>query len=191
MDRTPRMSAAEYRRIAAGGGNNADTSLRNRRSNDRGRLFEELLVKGCRYYADRKTAIISKVYEPYICTKNLERGFFVGRHTGRAEPDFKGVLRGGRAIAFEAKSTQKERIERCVLTAEQMQWLDSQLVMGAKTYVCVCIQDRFFTIPWHVWYDMEVDYGRKYLTAEDIPEYEVIFDGSVRFLEYIGGRRIE
>lgn len=195
MNKTERMSAAQYREYIRGGAADTERSLRAGNSSERGRVFESLLLEGCKIYAQNGKAIVSKVHEPYICMKNLDGGGFVGKFTGRAEPDFKGVLKGGQAIAFEAKSTGKSRICRNVLTMEQMQWLDAQMMMGARTFVCVNMTDekqreRFFTIPWHVWHDMEIDYGRKYLTAVDIPEYEVKFDGAVRFLEYVNGEVI-
>ncbi len=190
MDKTQRMSAAEFcRKYGAG------TPSRHEQGNAKGRIFENLIMKGCQYYALKDKAIINKVYEPYICTNPRPDGIFTGRFIGKAEPDFKGVLKGGRAIAFEAKATNKSRIQRSVLTAEQMQWLDEQMIMGARTFVCVNMvdkqkRDRFFMIPWHVWADMKTDYGKKFLMPEDIPEYEVKFDGSVRFLEYVNGKVI-
>lgn len=191
MDKTQRMSAAAYRAAVSGGLCTAEsdikTSYKNRKSSEHGRTFEELIIKGCQFYAANDKAIINKVPEPYMCTRVLNGGNFIGRFTGQAEPDFKGVLKGGRAIAFEAKSTQKDRIRRNVLTPKQMQFLDRQMIMGAGTFVCVNIQDSFFMVPWHTWHDMHIDYGRCYLMAADIPEYEVIFDGAVRFLEYTNG----
>lgn len=108
MDKKHRMTAAEYRNQLSNKENfDNKTALRNRASNDRGKAFENLLMKGCRYYQNKAAAVINKVYEPYICTKVLQSGQFMGRFLDRAEPDFKGVLAGGQAIAFEAKSTQK------------------------------------------------------------------------------------
>lgn len=198
MNKTERMSAAQYREYISGGtaesgkatGPGNDTSYKNRVSSEGGRGFEELIKKGCEYYAGRGRAMISKVHEPYIVTKILPDGGFIGKFIGRAEPDFKGVLKGGQAIAFEAKSTSKSRIQRSVLTPEQMQWLDAQMMMGALTYVCVGMTDkqkraRFFMIPWHTWADMKIDYGKKFLMPDDIPEYEVRFDGTLKFLDYV------
>ena len=140
------MTAVEYRKMIEGGGNERATEerFRNRCSNDRGRNFENLIMKGCQYYAQSGRAIINKVYEPYRCIKILEDGKFIGQFTGRAEPDFKGVLHNGRSVAFEAKSTSKSRIQRNALTEEQMQWLAAQYSMGALAFVCVEIQGRFF-----------------------------------------------
>lgn len=197
MNKTIHMSAEEYRNMLTREENGAENiqdipqRMRNRVSNDRGRAFENLIVKGCQYYAQRDRAVINKVYEPYRCIKKLEGGKFVGQFTARAEPDFKGVLAGGRAIAFEAKSTQKSRIQQNVLTTEQCTWLEEQLNMGALSFVCIEIQGRFFMLPWPVWRDMRKIYGKKFIMPGDIPEYEVIYDGAVRFLEYTNGGRAD
>ena len=98
----------------------------------------------------RGTAIINKVNEPYIVTKKTTGNKFSGRFTGRAEPDFKGVLYGGRAIAFEAKSTQKSRIQRNAVTDTQMEWTKrtegfwSRYICGGK------YTDKFYSVPFDV-----------------------------------------
>ena len=105
------MTAEQFQTLVNENENtNGEQVLRNKVSSARGRAFESLLMRGCNYYRQRGTAIINKVNEPYIVTKKTTGNKFSGRFTGRAEPDFKGVLYGGRAIAFEAKSTQKSRI---------------------------------------------------------------------------------
>lgn len=208
MDNTMRMTAEEFRRRYVenaesdpsvrqrrtapliGEPNPSDgvdediTARRNRKSNDRGRIFENLLMKGCQYYKERGIAVINKVYEPYICLKNLQSGRFIGQHMDKAEPDFKGVLATGRAVAFEAKSTQKSRIQRNAVTPTQLEWLSEQDRMGALVFVAVNIKERFFRVPFEKWDNMQSCYGKKFLMPDDIEEYEVIFDGSVRFLEY-------
>ena len=201
MDTTQHMSAAEFRALQAEimrgqspKTDNVDGGKRrivNRENSDRGHEFEDLIQRGSVYYADHGRAIVGKVYEPYRCTKKLEGGRFLGQWTGRAEPDFKGVLRGGRAVAFECKSTRKSRIQRNALTDEQIGWLEAQAEMGAASFVCIDIQGRFFSVPWYIWRDMKDVYGKKFLMAGDIPHYEVVFDGAVKYLDYINGRHLD
>lgn len=201
MDTTQHMSAAEFRALQAEimrgqspKPDNVDGGKRrivNRENSDRGHEFEDLIQRGSVYYADHGRAIVGKVYEPYRCTKKLEGGRFLGQWTGRAEPDFKGVLRGGRAVAFECKSTRKSRIQRNALTDEQIGWLEVQAEMGAAAFVCIDIQGRFFSVPWYIWRDMKSVYGKKFLMPGDIPHYEVVFDGAVKYLDYINGRRLD
>lgn len=160
-------------------------------NNDRGHAFEQLILDGCTYYACDKRAVINKVYEPYRCLRILGDGKFLGQFTGRAEPDFKGVLCGGRAIAFEAKSTNKSRIQRNALTGEQMDWLEQQHQMGALAFVCVQISEEFFSVPWELWRDMKQKFGKKFLMPGDIRDYQVKFDGKLRFLDFITGNRLD
>lgn len=195
MNITKRMTAAEYRALINSGGARTQTDItntqyRNRCSNDRGRFFEDAIQKGNQFYSHCGRAIVNKVYEPYRCVKKFDGGKFMGQFTGRAEPDFKGVLMGGRAIAFEAKSTQKNRIQRNVLTTEQLQWLEQQSEMEALAFVCVEIRGRFFMIPWETWRDMKQIYGRMYLTPEDVDCFELVYDGAVKYLDYVNGTTI-
>lgn len=184
------MTAEEFRKMT-----NSDIDIeqaqRNRVSSARGWAFESLLMRGCNYYRQRGTAIINKVNEPYKVLKKTSGNRFNGVFTGRAEPDFKGVLNGGRAIAFEAKSTQKSRIQRNALSDNQILWLREQFRMGAVAFVAVNIQEKFYSVPFDVWDDMKLIYNKKFLMHNDIADYEVIYDGSVRFLEYENGTRVD
>ena len=43
--------------------------------------------------------------------------------------------------------------------------------------------EHYFKIPWEVFRNMKAHYGRKYITPEDVKEYEVRYIGGVlRFL---------
>lgn len=154
-------------------------------SNDKGRSFEADILMACEFYKSQGIAVVNKVNEPYRVIKKLEGGKFIGMHTEHAEPDFKGVLKGGRAIAFEAKYTGKSRIQKSAVTETQEQWLEEQFSMGAVSFVCVGIKDRYFSIPWEIWRDMKEIYGKKYLMPDDVPEYEVKYLKGVMFLNRI------
>lgn len=178
------MSVEEYRRLV-GIKSASDRTYTAFVSNDKGRSFEEDILTACEFYKSQGIAIINKVNEPYRVIKKLEGGKFTGIHTEHAEPDFKGVLKGGRAIAFEAKYTGKTRIQKNAVTETQEQWLEEQHSMGAVAFVCVGIRDRYFSIPWEIWRDMKSIYGKKYLMPEDISEYEVRYLKGVMFLNRV------
>ena len=184
------MSISEYNRLVNKGLRiSADECvLRNTLSNAAGMHFEKDILRGCEKYRQQGIAVINKVAEPYRVLRNNRDGSFYGRHTGKAEPDFKGVLIGGRAVAFEAKSTSKTRIQKSAVTVEQAEWLEEQFNMGAVAFVCVFIREWVFSVPWQVWRDMKVIYGKRYLLPDDIKRFRVDYhpDG-VRFLEYVDG----
>ena len=184
------MSISEYNRLVSKGLkiSNEECVLKNTLSNAAGMRFETDIKKACIGYQTKGQAVINKVSEPYRVLRKNKDGSFYGRFIGRAEPDFKGVLAGGRAVAFEAKYTSKTRIQKSAVTEEQNEWLEEQYSMGAVVFVCVFIREWAFSVPWQIWRDMKLIYGKKFLMAEDIKRFRVDYNlDGVKFLEYMDG----
>ena len=169
-----RDAAQHYRAVAVG-----------KRSKVAGEFFEELIETACQYYREKGTAEISKTPEPMrqIGPRN-KKGQFLACYTKQAQPDYKGTLDGGRAVVFEAKHTDSERMSRDAISPEQEKQLNSHKALGAWCFVMVSFGfRRYFRVPWTVFRDMKLYYGRKYITPEDVKEYEVKYSGGVlRFL---------
>ena len=155
---------------------------RNKQSNAKGHDFEDAIVCGCKYYQEREIAWIDKTPEPFRVMSKSKNGIFTGRFTSNAQPDFQGTLKGGKSIIFEAKKTGKDRILRNVVTKTQQDVLEAHHKLGAACFVCVCIQEEVFFIPWEKWRDMKKYYGRLYMKADDIREYQVGNGGRILFL---------
>lgn len=97
-------------------------------------------------------------------------------YTKKAEPDFKGVMLGGRAVMFEAKSTGTGRLNKDRVLPEQVKKLDSYTALGAHCFIVATFDGlRVYRIPWTVWRSMKQRYGRNYVTEADIKEYAVRF----------------
>lgn len=157
-----------------------------RRSRAAGGQWEEMLAAACTFYHLRGLAEIEKTPEPIKQIGPKDRqGHFTAHYEKKAQPDYKGTLDGGRAIVFEAKHTDSDRMKREVISEEQEKRLNSHTALGAESFVMVSFAfRRFFKIPWAVFRDMKQHYGRKYITPEDVTAYEIPFKGGVlRFLE--------
>ena len=169
-----RDAAQHYRAVAVG-----------MRSRAAGGFWEELLEDSCEYYSLMHKAEITKTPEPMkpIGPKN-QKGQFLACYTKQAQPDYKGTLAGGRAVVFEAKHTDSDRLQRSVVSEEQEKQLDRHAALGADCFVMVSFGFRqFFKIPWEVFRDMKERYGRKYITPEDVQEYRVRYiGGTLHFL---------
>lgn len=161
-----------------------NTSDRNRKSNYDGKFLERMIQQGCIYYEQRGLALIEKTPEPFIVTKKQAKGYFTGRFTGRAQPDFQGTLKNGRSIMFEAKYTSKDRINSKVITEYQADRLNYHAELGALTGVCCMIGRTIAFVPWNVWQSMKSIYGRQYMTENDIKEFQVPTPGYVDFLSH-------
>ena len=82
------------------------------RSRAEGAGFESIIDNACAYYRSIGLADIEKTPEPMRPIGSPDRaGRFLACYTKQAQPDYKGVLKGGRAINFEAKYITQSDIE--------------------------------------------------------------------------------
>ena len=161
-------------------------------SNGRGHLHEVMIEGACRAYQAKGRAYILKVPEPFrVITKNRGRGIATVQFTAHAQPDFVGVLDDGRAIAFEAKHTDTDKLHQRVVTPTQAAALQTFQDLGGVAGVCAGIGDECFMIPWEIFSHMKEVFGRQYVTAADIAEYKVKFDGVIWFLDYVNKKKKE
>lgn len=159
-----------------------------RRSHAAGNLFEQMLNASCRYYREKRMAIVEKTPEPMHLLKpygERSRGQYIACFEKQAQPDYKGVLCDGTAIIFEAKHTDSDRITESVITETQRQNLDDFAKMGAQCFVIVSIGfQSFYRVPWELFRDMKNRYGRKFMKIEELKPYELKQNkGTVLILE--------
>ena len=163
-------------------------SLRGIQSKRAGEVFENIIEASLIWYGDKGAAAITKTPEPMKpLSKPNQRGQFLACFTKSAQPDFKGTLKGGRSVVFEAKNTESDRIEAKATTAEQNEQLELHHSLGAAAFVVVSfgLQD-FYRIPWEVWRDMKAIYGRKYIKKDELEAYRVQYiSGVLKLLEGI------
>ena len=146
-----------------------------------GEEWERILEASCQHYRLKGEAEIEKTPEPIkqVGSKNRQ-GKFTACYTKKAQPDYKGTLKGGRAVVFEAKHTASDRLEQGVVTDDQRKRLDRHMALGAECFVMVSFGFReFFKVPWAIFRAMKEHYGRKYITPEDVQEYKVRYIGGV------------
>jgi len=158
--------------------------LAGRRNRDAGEQWENMIEAACRNYRLHGLAEITKTPEPMkpISRPNA-KGQFMACFTKAAQPDYKGTLKGGRSVVFEAKHTDTDRITRGVVTEEQEKQLNRHENLGALCFVLVSFGlKRFYRIPWIIFRDMKEHYGRKYIKPEEIEEYSIKFVGFLKFL---------
>ena len=164
-----------------------NNQMRGRAAKRKGDLFENLIDATCSYYKRMGIADIQKTPEPMRIIRpiNRQKGTFEAYFEKQAQPDFKGVTHGGRAILFEAKRTETTSISQNRVTVEQMHNFNSASNLGAECFVMVSIQERhFYKVPWNVWEDMQLIYKKKSLNKKDLTEFEVPYrNGIINFLE--------
>lgn len=157
--------------------------LRGKKNHAAGQHFEEIIEAACEYYRIEGIAEIEKTPEPFRIERHMGQGKFIGHFVKTAQPDFKGTVRGGRSVVFEAKHTETGQMKQSAVTTEQAKAFNRHRKLGAECFVLVSFGfERFFKIPWEVFSGMKGFYGRKYITPKDVPEYEIFYKGFLDFL---------
>lgn len=139
-----------------------------------GKLFEERIDAALAYYDRLGLASVEKTPEPMRPIRSLSEGRFVAVFEKPAQPDYKGTLKGGRAVVFEAKHTITGQMEQSRVTESQAKRLEHHQKLGALCFVVVGFgPNEVFRVPWKVWRSMKAAFGRKYVTPKDLEEYKV------------------
>ena len=137
-------------------------------SKAQGRQFEDRLDKAFAHYRDKRFAIVEKTPEPMRPIQSLGNGKFVAFFEKKAQPDYKGTIKGGRTVMFEAKFTSAERMEQSRVLKGQADYLDRHQELGTRCYVITGFRSgAVYRIPWDIWRDMKKHFGRKYITEAD------------------------
>lgn len=159
---------SDYKRIIAG-----------KKARAAGEYFEQMITTACMWYEDQGLSYIKKTPEPMKPLSHAnEHGQFKACFTERAEPDYKGTLRGGGSIVFEAKHTDKDKIERSRVSETQQEALEKHWNLGAAAFVLVSIQlFDFYRIPWPAWRDMVFIYNRRHMKLGDLKPYKIPVEG--------------
>lgn len=157
------------------------------RSRAEGAGFEYIINRACAYYSSIGLADVEKTPEPMKPLGGADRaGRFLACYTKQAQPDYKGILRGGKAVNFEAKHTDSDRMtyDR-VSTAQALRLTRTERLGGIAFVLCSFSGRGFYRVPWAVWHDMKRLFGRKYITTADIESYRVpvAVPGVLLFLE--------
>lgn len=156
-------------------------------SNNRGHMLEKLIENGCKYYAEKGEAFITKVPEPFkVIRLDRQKHRALIRFTAHAQPDFMGTIRGGQSIVFEAKSTITDRLKVDCVTEAQWEALEEHYKKGAVVGVCAEIKEDFYFVPWEIFKNAKTLFGHKYIKCEDIEKYKVKYNhgsGGLMFLE--------
>lgn len=141
---------------------------------DLGGGFEDRLNQAFAWYGAQGLAHVEKTPEPMKIAKSLGSGRFVAYFEKKAQADYSGVLKGGRAVALEAKFTTGPKLEQCRVTPRQAAFLDQRQALGAWCYVLAGFgTGNVYRVPWVAWRDMKAVFGRKYVAEGDLEAFRV------------------
>lgn len=140
----------------------------------RGKQFEIRLDASFAWCEREGIAIVEKTPEPMHPIQNLGGGKFIAFFEKKAQPDYKGVLAGGRAVVLEAKFTASDRILQSRVTPGQQEYMNKHAALGALCLIIVGFPSgAAYRIPWSTWRDMKSIFGRKFITESELHIFRV------------------
>lgn len=146
-----------------------EKQLRGRTNHELGKNFELQIESICKIYEKNKLAKIEKTPEPMRVLKHIDNGHFEAIFTKVAQPDFKGIINGGRAVVFDAKFTESNKIHYQVLSDFQRETLLTYAELGALAFVLVGFSNgAIYRVDINTWNNMKAIFGRKSIMQEEL-----------------------
>ncbi len=167
------ISIEEYKSLLTNGLSNKSPyrQLQGKINRELGKNFEEQVEAICEVYELNNLARIEKTPEPMKILQHIENGRFEAVFTKSAQPDFKGTLKGGRTVVFDAKFTENDRITFSALSDFQRNTLLTYNNLDAIAFVLVGFGDgKVYKIDINIWDNMKEKFGRKYIKQEELDE---------------------
>lgn len=163
----------------------ARNQLKGKVNRNNGKILEQMIDAACLYYAEKELAVIEKTPEPVrILGKVDGYGHFKACFEKKAQADYKGSIKNGRAIVFEAKNSTTGKIEMSRLTDQQSKVLEDFNRIGAIAFVLVSMDlQTFYRVPWEIWSNMKKIFKRKYMTKKELQPFEVPYHSVILFLQ--------
>jgi len=167
------ISVEEYRKLVSNEINKKSPirQLQGKINREYGKNFEEEVSTICDFYEMNKLARIEKTPEPMKILKHIENGRFETVFEKSAQPDFKGTIKGGRTVVFDAKFTESDKIRYQVLSDYQRETLLKYSELGAIAFILVGFMDgKIYKIDIDVWTSMKEKFGRLYIRQDELDE---------------------
>lgn len=164
-------------------------AYKNRKSRAEGRTFEEAIERGCSFYFETGKANIVKVPEnrKVVGRTGGRTSMMLCVNAQKSQPDFVGTLLGGKSIVFEAKHTDKGKMDYTKVTDYQREQLRRHQQFGAECYVAIGFSADYdeagakyassfdfgddpevvFFVPFNVWENMQTLVGHKWFSLND------------------------
>ena len=135
-------------------------------SRELGKAFEQTVELICQVYEKKGLAKIEKTPEPMKILRYLDVGKFEAVFEKSAQPDFKGVVKGGRTVVFDAKFTEADRIRYQVLSDYQRETLIKYSELGAIAFG----NGKIYKIDINEWINMNKNFGRLYIKQTELDD---------------------
>ena len=158
---------------------------------NKGKMFEEEVIRANRFYQNKGQALIQKISTPWNVVrvgKRIVSAFLEGKST----LDFRGTIKGGISISFDCKESEDERgLPLKHIQDHQIEYIRAALEIGETSFILCSAKklNKVFYIPgaivieyWDRWKENKGKRGYNYIPYLDMKE---VFYGENANLDYL------
>lgn len=158
---------------------------------NKGRKFEEEVIRANTYYKNKGQALIQKISTPWNIVRVGKR-IVSAFPEGKSTLDFRGTVKGGLSISFDCKESEDERgLPLKHIEEHQIEYIRFALEMNETSFILCSMKKlkKIFYIPgdkvieyWDRWGDNKGRRGYNYIPCLDMKE---VFYGENANLDYL------
>lgn len=161
---------------------------------NKGRGFEEEVIRANRFYKNKGQALIQKISTPWNVVRR-------GKQIVSAFPqekstlDFRGTVKGGLSISFDCKESQEEKgLPLKHIEEHQIEYMRLALDMEEISFILCSMKNvrKVFLIPgervleyWDLWKANKGKRGYNFIPHQDMKEVEYGEGGNLDYLKII------
>ncbi|GAB6169673.1 Holliday junction resolvase RecU [Clostridium carnis] len=161
---------------------------------NKGRAFEEEVIRANRYYKNIGQALIQKISTPWNV---IRRGSQIvsAFPQGKSTLDFRGTIKGGISISFDCKESEDEKgLPLKHIQDHQIEYIRFALEMNETSFILCSMKklDRVFYIPgeivleyWDRWQENKGKRGFNYIPVLDMKEIFYEENANLNYLKVL------
>lgn len=146
---------------------------------NKGKMFEEEVIRANRYYKNKGQALIQKISTPWNVVRVGKR-IVSAFPEGKSTLDFRGTIRGGISISFDCKESEDERgLPLKHIEEHQIEYIRIALEMQETSFILCSMKQirKIFLIPgerileyWDLWIANKGKRGYNFIPYQDMKE---------------------
>ncbi|MBS6504411.1 Holliday junction resolvase RecU [Clostridium tertium] len=161
---------------------------------NKGRQFEEEVIRANRFYQNKGQALIQKISTPWNVVRRGKQ-IISAFPQGKSTLDFRGTVRGGLSISFDCKESEDEKgLPLKHIQEHQIEYIRSALEIGETSFILCSMKklNKVFFISgeivieyWDRWKANKGKRGYNYIPVLDMKEIQYGENANLDYLKIL------
>ncbi len=159
---------------------------------NKGRQFEEEVIRANRFYQNKGQALIQKISTPWNVVRRGKQ-IISAFPQGKSTLDFRGTVKGGLSISFDCKESEEEKgLPLKHIQEHQIEYIRSALEIGETSFILCSMKklNKVFFISgeivveyWDRWKVNKGKRGYNYISVLDMKEIQYGENANLDYLK--------